>query len=42
MELFQQLNEEGVNVIMITHDANIASYAKRVVRILDGELKEGL
>ncbi len=42
MELFQQLNEEGVTVIMITHDANIASYAKRVVRILDGELKEGL
>lgn len=42
MELFQQLNDEGVTVIMITHDANIASYAKRVVRILDGELKEGL
>jgi putative ABC transport system ATP-binding protein len=42
MELFQQLNEEGVTVIMITHDANIASYAKRVVHILDGELKEGL
>lgn len=42
MELFSQLNEEGVTVIMITHDANIASYAKRVVHILDGELKEGL
>ena len=41
MELFQRLNDEGVTVIMITHDANIAGYAKRVVRILDGELKEG-
>ena len=42
MELFHRLNEEGVTVIMITHDANIAGFAKRVVRILDGELKEGL
>ncbi|MBQ9156652.1 MAG: ABC transporter ATP-binding protein [Eubacterium sp.] len=42
MELFQSLNDEGVTVIMITHDANIAGYARRVVRILDGELKEGL
>lgn len=42
MELFQRLNDEGVTVIMITHDANIAGYAKRTVHILDGELKEEL
>ena len=42
MELFQKLNDEGVTIIMITHDAKIASYAKRVVHILDGELKEEL
>ncbi len=42
MELFQKLNDEGVTVIMITHDANIAGYAKRTVHILDGELKEEL
>ena len=41
MSLFQELNEEGRTIIMITHDANIARYAKRVVRILDGELLEG-
>lgn len=40
MELFQKLNDEGVTVIMITHDSNIASYAKRVVTIFDGELSE--
>ena len=40
MELFQRLNEEGVSVLMITHDAEIASHAKRVVTIRDGELKE--
>ena len=42
MNLFQQLNEEGVTIIMITHDASIAAHAKRTVRILDGEIKEGI
>lgn len=40
MELFQKLNDEGVSVLMITHDADIAAHAKRVVMIRDGELKE--
>ena len=40
MELFQKLNDEGVTVIMITHDSNIAGYAKRIVTIFDGELAE--
>ena len=40
MELFQTLNDEGVTVIMITHDRTIAGYAKRVVDIFDGELSE--
>lgn len=38
MNLFQQLNDEGVTIIMITHDANIAGHAKRVLHILDGEI----
>lgn len=40
MELFKQLNEEGVTVLMITHDPEIAAHAKRVVTIRDGELRE--
>lgn len=40
MELFQTLNDEGVTVIMITHDSTIAGYAKRIVDIFDGELSE--
>ena len=40
MELFQRLNEEGVSVLVITHDAEIASHAKRVVTIKDGILQE--
>ncbi|MGN0315846.1 MAG: ABC transporter ATP-binding protein [Fusicatenibacter sp.] len=39
MELFQSLNDEGVSVLMITHDAEIASWAERIVEIRDGILK---
>ena len=42
MELFQQLNEEGVSILMITHDAGIASWAARRVEIWDGILKQGV
>ena len=38
MELFQKLNEEGTTILMITHDANVASYARRIVNIIDGKL----
>jgi len=41
MELFSKLNEEGVTIVMITHDAKVAARAKRVVRIIDGEIYEG-
>ena len=41
MALFQELNEEGRTIIMITHDMNIAAYAHRVVHIIDGVLTEG-
>ncbi len=41
MELFQSFNEEEkVTVIMITHDANIAAYAKRTLHLFDGALTE--
>lgn len=40
MELFQKLNEEGVTVLMITHDSEIAQHAKRTVLIRDGVLRE--
>ena len=42
MELFEELNKEGVTIIMITHDAKVASYAKKVMHIIDGELSEGM
>ena len=41
MALFEALNAEGRTIVMITHDMNIAKYARRVVHIIDGELTEG-
>ena len=41
MELFHKINAEGRTIIMITHDAHIAAQAKRIVRILDGNIGEG-
>ena len=41
MELFQQLNDEGHTIIMITHDLNVAKRARRIVHIIDGNLTEG-
>ncbi|WP_426350398.1 ABC transporter ATP-binding protein [Alloiococcus sp. CFN-8] len=40
MNLFQELNKEGITIIVITHDKDVAKEAKRIVNIFDGELKE--
>jgi macrolide transport system ATP-binding/permease protein len=37
LQLFRELNEEeGVTIILVTHDANVARYANRIIRIDDG------
>ena len=41
MQLFRELNGEHRTIIMITHDMNIAANARRIVRIIDGEILEG-
>lgn len=38
IHIFQRLNKAGKTIIMITHETNIASHAKRIVRIKDGEI----
>ena len=40
MKLFDELNQRGHTIVMITHDANIAACAKRTVKIIDGVLSE--
>ena len=38
MEIFRRLSEEGMTIIMITHEPSIAACADKTYRILDGEL----
>ncbi|MCR1950843.1 MULTISPECIES: ABC transporter ATP-binding protein [unclassified Clostridium] len=38
--IFNELNNEGITIILITHDINVAKKAKRIVKIFDGQLKE--
>ncbi len=38
MEIFRALNEEGRTVIMVTHSAECAAYARRLISIRDGEI----
>ncbi|MFN3480368.1 MAG: ABC transporter ATP-binding protein [Thermodesulfovibrionales bacterium] len=41
MDIFKSLNEEGVTIIMVTHEMDIASVAKRIVTIKDGVCYSG-
>jgi len=41
MEVFKQLNSEGITIVMITHDPKIAGSAGRIVKMLDGKIVGG-
>ena len=38
MALFTELNASGITVVLVTHEPDIAGYAKRLVRFKDGEI----
>lgn len=38
MAMLQRLNERGITIILVTHDATVASYCKRMVMMRDGRL----
>ena len=42
LKLFENLNQMGNTIVMITHDLNVAKHEGRVVRIVDGEIYENL
>ena len=39
MDVFKHLNDEGLTILMITHDLRIAEYAQRIVTMLDGKIE---
>jgi putative ABC transport system ATP-binding protein len=42
LQTFQNLNKEGKTIILITHEKYIASHAKRIISIRDGEIVEDM
>ena len=38
MAVFQELNRQGITVVLVTHENDIANYTKRIVRFLDGKI----
>lgn len=41
MQLFKKLHEEGRTIIMVTHEDDIAAYARRVIHLKDGKIIRG-
>jgi len=39
MALFQELNEQGITIVLVTHEPDIAVYAKRIVEVRDGQIR---
>jgi putative ABC transport system ATP-binding protein len=39
MALFQELNEQGITVVVVTHEPEVAVYAKRIVEVRDGRIR---
>jgi putative ABC transport system ATP-binding protein len=39
MGIFQELNEHGITIILVTHEPDIASFAKRHIVFRDGKIK---
>ncbi len=40
LEMFQELNAQGITVILVTHDPKVADYAHRVIHVKDGLIEE--
>ena len=38
MAIFKKLNDEGMTVVMVTHETDIAQMAKRIIRVSDGKI----
>jgi putative ABC transport system ATP-binding protein len=40
MKIFQALNKDGITILIVTHEPDIANYCKRKIRVQDGRIIE--
>jgi putative ABC transport system ATP-binding protein len=40
MQIFQELNDSGLTIVLVTHEPDIAQYAKRIVVFRDGKIRK--
>ena len=38
LELFEKLHSEGITILMVTHDTEVAERSQRIINILDGKI----
>ncbi len=38
MSIFQELNEQGITIVFVTHELDIASFSKRTIVLKDGNI----
>jgi putative ABC transport system ATP-binding protein len=39
MSLFQELNDQGITIVLVTHEPDVAQYGKRIIEVRDGRIK---
>jgi putative ABC transport system ATP-binding protein len=42
MSIFKKLNEQGMTIVLVTHEPDIAAYTQRTIKLRDGQIEEGV
>jgi putative ABC transport system ATP-binding protein len=42
MSIFKQLNEQGMTIVLVTHEPDIAAYTQRTIKLRDGQIEESV